>query len=180
MDGKPISLTATEIEGLEQIISVGHKWLDGSIPAYPNLILKMGRAFLEGQNGGNPQELYLNEIETWYLREILPTNMKVRGEPIGLTIKKKLYPLMLDFEAEKYSSAAGSRYGFSSIDEPLARKDVILEQELPRPEATTEDPEEPLESKGMMDVLPQDMEQNCHGSDETVDGIEPARDQPSD
>ena len=78
----------------------------------------MGRAFLEAQNGGNPQELYLSEIETWYLREILPTNMKVRGEPIGLAIKKKLYPLLLDFEAEKYSSAAGNRYGFSNHPPP--------------------------------------------------------------
>jgi len=180
MDGKLVTFTATEIEALEQIISVGHKWLDGSIPAYPNLILKMGRAFLEAQNGGNPQELYLSEIETWYLREILPTNMKVRGEPIGLAIKKKLYPLMLDFEAEKYSSAAGNRYGFSNIDEPFARKDVILEQEIPRPEATTEDPEGPLVSKGMMDVPPQNMEQNSHGSDETVDEVEPNRDQPDD
>lgn len=74
MDGKLVTFTATEIEALEQIISVGHKWLDGSIPAYPDLILKMGRAFLEAQNGGNPQELYLSEIEAWYLREILPTN----------------------------------------------------------------------------------------------------------
>ena len=130
MDGKLVTFTATEIEALEQIISVGHKWLDGSNPAYPDLILKIGRAFLEAQNGGNPQELYLSEIETWYLREILPTNMKVRGEPIGLAIKKKLYPLLLDFEAEKYSSAAGNRYGFSNIDEPFARKDVILEQEI--------------------------------------------------
>ncbi len=110
----------------------------------------------------------------------MPTNMKVRGEPIGLAIKKKLYSLMLDFEAEKYSSAAGSRYGFSSIDEPLVRKDVIPEQDIPRPEATTENPEEPLQSKGMMDVPPEDMEQNSHGSDETVDGVEPTRDQPSD
>ncbi len=178
MDGKLVTFTATEIEALEQIISVGHKWLDGSNPAYPDLILKIGRAFLEAQNGGNPQELYLSEIETWYLREILPTNMKVRGEPIGLAIKKKLYPLLLDFEAEKYSSAAGNRYGFSNIDEPFARKDVILEQEIPRPEATTEDLEEPLVSKGMMDVPTQNMEQNSHGSDETVDGVEPNRDQP--
>ena len=180
MDGKPITFTATEIEGLEQIISVGHKWLDGSNPAYPNLILKMGRAFLEAQNGGNPQELYLSEIETWYLREILPTNMKIRGEPIGLAIKKKLYSLMLDFEAEKYSSAAGSRYGFSSIDEPLSRKDVIPEREIPRPEATTENAEEPLEPKVMMDVPPEDMEQNSHGPNETVDRGEPNRDQTSD
>ena len=105
--------------------------------------------------------MYLSEIETWYLREILPTNMKVRGEPIGLAIKKKLYPLLLDFEAEKYSSAAGNRYGFSNIDEPFARKDVILEQEI-------------------MDVPTQNMEQNSHGSDETVDGVEPNRDQPDD
>ena len=180
MDGKLVTFTATEIEALEQIISAGHKWLDGSNPAYPDLVLKMGRAFLEAQDGGNPQELYLSEIETWYLREILPTTMKVRGEPIGLAIKKKLYPLMLDFEAEKYSSAAGNRYGFSNIDEPFARKDVILEQEIPRPEATTEDPEEPLVSKGMLDVPTQNMEQNSHGSDETVDGVEPNRDQPDD
>ena len=51
MDGKLVTFTATEIEALEQIISVGHKWLDGSNPAYPDLILKMGRAFLEAQNG---------------------------------------------------------------------------------------------------------------------------------
>ncbi len=108
MDGKLVTFTATEIEALEQIISVGHKWLDGSNPAYPNLILKMGRAFLEAQNGGNPQELYLSEIETWYLREILPTNMKVRGEPIGLAIKKKLYPLLWTLRRKSIAARPGT------------------------------------------------------------------------
>ena len=107
MNGKPVTFTVTEIEGIEQIISAGHKWLDGSNPAYPNLILKIGRAFLEAQGEGKQQELYLSEMEAWYLREIVPTNMRVRGEATGLAIKRKLYPVLLDFEAEKYSSLAG-------------------------------------------------------------------------
>ena len=32
----------------------------------------------------------------------------------------------------------------------------------------------------IMDVPTQNMEQNSHGSDETVDGVEPNRDQPDD
>ncbi len=143
MDGKPVTFTATEIEGLEQIVSAGHKWLDGSNPAYPNLILKMGRAFLEAQSGGRPQELYLSEMEAWYLREIVPTGMRVRGEATGLAIKRKLYPLLLEFEAEKYSRAAGSRYGFSISDEPLTRKDALKGRELEGPGTPTESPSEP-------------------------------------
>lgn len=125
MNGKPINLTSQEIEGLEQVVSAGHKWLDGTNPAYPGLILKIGRAFLEALNRGGPQELYLSEPEAWYLREIVPGNMRVRGEVVGQSIKKKLYPIILDFDAEKYSHAAGARYGFSAVEEPLTRDDVL-------------------------------------------------------
>ena len=45
MSGKPATFTPSEIEGIEQIVSAGHKWLDSSNPAYPDLILKIGRAF---------------------------------------------------------------------------------------------------------------------------------------
>ena len=128
MDGKPVNFTATEIEGIEQIISAGHKWIDGTNPAYPDLILKLGRAFLEVQGEGKGQELYLSEMEAWYLREIVPTNMRVRGESIGMAIKKKLYPLLLEFSAERYSNVALSRFGYSTIEEPLTREDAILEE----------------------------------------------------
>jgi hypothetical protein len=128
VNGKPIRLTAQEVEGLEQVVSAGHKWIDGTNPAYPGLILKVGRAFLEALNHGSPQELYLSEAEAWYLREIVPANMRVRGEAVGQGIKKKLYPLILDFDAEKYSQAAAARYGLSAVEEPLTRDDVLKQQ----------------------------------------------------
>lgn len=95
MDGKPIKLTAQEVEGLEQVVSAGHKWIDGSNPAYPGLILKIGGAFLEAVGRGGGQELYLSEQEAWYLREIVPANMRVRGETVGQSLKRKLYPILL-------------------------------------------------------------------------------------
>ena len=128
MEGNPIEFTPVEIEGLDQVVSAGHKWMDGSNPAYPALILKIGRAFLNAQHEGIPQELYLSEVEAWYLREIVPTNMRVRSEVVGIAIKSKLYPILLDFEAEKYSQAAGRRYGLSSIEEPLSKKDALVER----------------------------------------------------
>ena len=141
MNGKPVTFTATEIEGLEQIISAGHRWLDGSNPAYPDLILKMGGAFLEVENGAEAHEMYLSEMEAWYLREIVPTNLRVKGEAIGLAIKGKLYPVLLDFDAEKYSAVAGIKYGFSTVEEPLTRRDAIQEQEAIEPESPHESSE---------------------------------------
>ena len=138
MEGKPIDLTPAEIEGLEQVISAGHKWMDGSNPAYPALILKIGRAFLNAQREGISQELYLSEVEAWYLREIVPTNMRVRSEGVGIAIKSKLYPILLDFEAEKYSQAAGKRYGFSPTEEPLTKKDALVERNEQSEEPATE------------------------------------------
>ena len=146
----------------------------GSNPAYPNLILKIGRAFLEAQDEGRHQELYLSEMEAWYLREIVPTNMRVRGEATGLGIKRKLYPLLLDFEAEKYSSLAGSRYGFSLIDEPLTRKDAIIEDEAQTPESATETTEGPQdseslsESEDVTDLQPEDREQDTQDVNENL------------
>lgn len=131
MDGKPIKLTVQEVEGLEQVVSAGHKWIDGSNPAYPSLILKIGRAFLETFGGCSAQELYLSEHEAWYLREIVPANMRVRGESVGQSLKRKLYPILLDFDGEKYSDAAITRYGSSEVDEPLTRDDVIKQDEPP-------------------------------------------------
>ena len=174
MEGKPVTFTATEIEGLEQIISAGHKWLDGSNPAYPNLILKLGRAFLEVQNGAQSQELYVSETEAWYLREIAPTNMRVKGETVGLAIKRKLYPLLLDFEAERYSAAAGIRYGSSTIDEPLTREDALADSAAQETEATSDitdasesgegchGVEHVLGPEAMTDLQPADVDQDHH------------------
>ena len=126
MNGKPIKLTAQEVEGLEQVVSAGHKWIDGSNPAYPGLILKIGGAFLEAIERGGHQELYLSEQEAWYLREMVPANMRVRGETVGQSLKRKLYPILLEFEAERYSEAAVTRYGSSKVEEPLTRDDAVM------------------------------------------------------
>ena len=175
MEGKPVTFTATEIEGLEQIISAGHRWLDGSNPAYPNLILKLGRAFLEVQNGAQSQELYVSEMESWYLREITPTNLRVKGEIVGLAIKRKLYPILLDFEAERYSAAAGIRYGSSTIDEPLTREDALIDSATQETESISDitDASESgegchgveyvLEPEAMTDLLPTAVDQDHHG-----------------
>ncbi|MCE2403931.1 MAG: hypothetical protein J4F43_02115 [Dehalococcoidia bacterium] len=138
MNGKPIKLTAQEVEGLEQVVSAGHKWIDGSNPAYPGLILKIGGAFLEAIGRGGHQELYLSEQEAWYLREMVPANMRVRGETVGQSLKRKLYPILLEFEAERYSEAALTRYGSSKVEEPLTREDVFRQdagpEESPAPD----------------------------------------------
>ncbi len=131
MNGKPIKLTAQEVEGLEQVVSAGHKWIDGSNPAYPGLILKIGGAFLEAIERGGHQELYLSEQEAWYLREMVPANMRVRGETVGQSLKRKLYPILLEFEAERYSEAAVTRYGSSKVEEPLTREDVFRQDAGP-------------------------------------------------
>ena len=175
MNGKPVTFTPTEIEGLEQIISAGHKWLDGSNPAYPDLILKLGRAFLDAQGDGTSQELYLSEMEAWYLREIVPSNMRVRGEGIGLAVKKKLYPIILDFEAEKYSSVAGTKYGFSTLDESFSRKDVIIEQEAEEVEAEPESTDDLPEPEDLVDVQPEDVEPSDQDAGDTVDNAEITR-----
>ena len=141
MEGKPVTFTATEIEGLEQIVSAGHKWLDGSNPAYPDLILKIGSAFLEAQDGAKSQELYLNDVQAWYLREIVPAGLRVRGETVGLVIKRKLYPLLLQFEADRYSGPAVQRYGFTPIEEPLSRNDALADQSLRDESSNLEEPE---------------------------------------
>ena len=167
MDGKPIKLTVQEVEGLEQVVSAGHKWIDGSNPAYPSLILKIGRAFLEAFGGGGAQELYLSEHEAWYLREIVPANMRVRGESVGQSLKRKLYPLLLDFEAERYSEAAITRYGSSEVDEPLTREDVFKQDEPPG--------EEPVPDIAGLLHEPQDQPVNGHvdSHDDGQDSIDP-------
>ncbi len=144
MEGKPVTFTATEIEGLEQIVSAGHKWLDGSNPAYPDLILKIGSAFLEAPDGAKPQELYLTDVQAWYLREIVPSGLRVRGETVGLAIKRKLYPLLLQFEADRYSGPAIRRYGFTPMEEPHSRNDALADQN-PRDDASILDETEVVE-----------------------------------
>jgi hypothetical protein len=194
VDGKPVNFTATEIEGIEQIISAGHKWIDGTNPAYPDLILKLGRAFLEVQGEGKGQELYLSEMEAWYLREIVPTNMRVRGESIGMAIKKKLYPLLLEFSAERYSNVALSRFGYSTIEEPLTREDAIRE-EIEEAEADPDLAEEDLQEEinditDPVDITdtsqpedfppPQDSQEAGQSENVDVDNPGPNKDQPSE
>ena len=160
MHGKPIKLTVQEVEGLEQVVSAGHKWIDGSNPAYPGLILKIGGAFLEAVDRGGVQDLYLSEQEAWYLREIVPANMRVRGESVGQSLKRKLYPLLLEFEAERYSDAAVTRYGSSRVEEPLTREDVF------RQGASPEDASQPGENDAVHQAHDRPAEGRAHSGDE--------------
>jgi hypothetical protein len=164
VDGKPIKLTAQEVEGLEQVVSAGYKWIDGSNPAYPGLILKIGGAFLEAVGRGGGQELYLSEQEAWYLREIVPANMRVRGETVGQSLKRKLYPILLEFEAERYSDAAITRYGSSNVEEPLTREDAFRQDAGP----------EAAPAPGDTVILRQPEAQGTDGHVDSHDGKDPA------
>ena len=188
MSGKPATFTPSEIEGIEQIVSAGHKWLDSSNPAYPDLILKIGRAFLESQASGTPQELFLSETESWYLREVVPTSMRVTGEAVGGAIKKKLYPLLLQFDAERHTTSVVSQYGLSAVDDPLSGADVHFDQDDPaqpnsdRLDEASPGPDALLEQKTTTPEapIPEEADQAAESpTTETLTGLDEA-DGPSD
>ncbi len=100
-DSKPIELTREETYALESVLK-NDDTEDGVRVARP-LLLKIGSAFLQQNQDGSeltPVTITLTEKEAWLARDRIPITLQIGHQPAGLTLKTKLYKLLIEFDTE--------------------------------------------------------------------------------
>jgi hypothetical protein len=116
---KLLELTREETYALESVLK-NDDTEDGVRIAKP-LLLKLGSAFLQqNQEGGEltPVTLALTEKETWLARDRVPITLQIGHQPVGLTLKKKLYRLLLDFDTDAQAGEV-----MKDLEASVGRKD---------------------------------------------------------
>lgn len=73
------------------------------------LLLKLGSAFVSQQDRPDDVMLAFTEAELWLLREKVPMSARVGSDPCGITLKKKVYAGLLEFDAAKKADIAVAR-----------------------------------------------------------------------
>ena len=98
---KLLDLTREETYALESLLK-NDDAEEGVRVAKP-LLLKIGSAFVQqNEDGGEltPVPIALTEKEAWLARDRIPITLQIGHQPVGLTLKKKLYRILLEFDTE--------------------------------------------------------------------------------
>lgn len=102
----PYELMALEsVLSPSEVAAEGERALAASVPSM-ELCRKIGSALLVGHASRSPTEIALTEREAWALRERVGIFMAVgQRQDVGLSIKLKLYRLLLDFDTAAQTGA---------------------------------------------------------------------------
>ncbi len=98
---KLLELTREETYALESVLK-NDDTEEGVRVAKP-LLLKIGSVFVQQSQDGNeltPVTIALTEKEAWLSRDRIPITLQIGHQPVGLTLKKKLYRILLEFDTE--------------------------------------------------------------------------------
>ena len=112
-----IELTFNEVTLLCDAITLETAGPEGE-GAYPDLMLKIGSAFIDSGPDKPRVKVMLTREELWMIREICKTPMTVGPEKVGLNLLRKIYPALRELHADEEVHGAVARIGEGSYDEP--------------------------------------------------------------
>lgn len=121
---KPIELTREETYALESVLK-NDDTEEGVRVAKP-LLLKLGSAFIQQNQDGSeltPVTLALTEKEAWLARDRIPVTMQIGHQPVGLTLKKKIYRILLEFDTEAQAGEIVEDLA-AAVEPPLTGKEA--------------------------------------------------------
>ena len=93
--------------------------------APPELLLKLGSAFLELFDSGDSTPVELDEDDLWLLREVTNSGISYNGERIGLSLKKKIYTALHDMYVSEVLDEMELPPVDLSITEPNMNRDRL-------------------------------------------------------
>lgn len=122
-DSYNLSLTLNESTYLSDCLSCFTKAPDHegnpSQGVYPELLLKVGSAFMELVEERVPvSQIRVTITELWVLREMAKSGVKLGSESVGIALMKKVYAGLLTLSAGSESHAAVVRFGETTDEEP--------------------------------------------------------------
>lgn len=112
-----IRLTMKEITYLSDALSMFSEGPSKDVRAYPELLLKIGAAFLEVRED-TTIPLVLVEDELWMVRETAKSGAMVGPEKVGLNLMLKVYAALRAVCAQGAVHAAVMQAGDGQEDEP--------------------------------------------------------------
>ena len=83
-----------------------------------DLFLQIGEIILSG----SPMKVAVSEQDLWRIREAIPYSHMVGREPVGLTLKKKVYECLLNMDIERELGLP-----VSTVEEPSFDKRGLVE-----------------------------------------------------
>ncbi|MDY6907861.1 MAG: hypothetical protein SV910_06480 [Chloroflexota bacterium] len=103
-----------------EAIAIDHLCKNDDLPR--EMFLQIGQVLLSGE----PAPVSVSEGELWRLREVVPYAYTVGKEPVGLSLKHKVFQCLLDMDMER---EVGIPLG--SIEEPAYDKERLVERNHP-------------------------------------------------
>ncbi|MBI1971547.1 MAG: hypothetical protein HYS52_01715 [Candidatus Wildermuthbacteria bacterium] len=116
-EAKTIELTREETYALESVLK--NDDTEEGVRVAKALILKIGSALMQQNQEGAESALVtiaMTEREAWLARDRIPITMQIGHQPVGLSIKKKIYRILLEFDTE---SKAGDM--IRELDQSIGR-----------------------------------------------------------
>jgi len=104
-DTYPLQLTVLESYYISDAVSEHTPNLpppDGEFHAYPDFILKMGGAILEGTETKRDVTVEMSLVELRVIREVCKTSIVVGSERVGVNLLLKVYEGLRTLSAEGY------------------------------------------------------------------------------
>lgn len=95
-----LTLLAHRLTPSEVSMRTEGSFLPPDVPS-KELCLKIGSALLQAMESNGEVEIAINEHEGWALRERVSPFEQVATLPVGLSITKKLFGLLLEFDGER-------------------------------------------------------------------------------
>lgn len=87
-----------------------------------DVFLQIGEIILSGA----PMKVAVSEQDLWRIREAVPYSHMIGKEPVGLTLKKKVYECLLNMDIERELGIP-----VSTVDEPHFDKKGLVEGKPP-------------------------------------------------
>ena len=103
-----------------EAIAIDHLCKNEHFPM--ELFLQMGQIILSGE----PTRVSISEGDLWKIRETVPYAYMIGKEPVGLTLKHKVYKCLLDMDLEREIGIP-----VSSTEEPRFNKEGLVEWKSP-------------------------------------------------
>ena len=118
-----VIIDGKEMQGLTTLRNMSGS---ATIPVSIDLIQKIGRAVLfttDNKNGGKEALVEVDESDLLALREVAQSYIKIDGELIGITLKRKVLSLLLDNSySEEIKKQKDIRYWLRTLNQLAPRE----------------------------------------------------------
>lgn len=115
-----IEITHLEARCLSDALSLHQQGPPDAVEAgpYPELLLKIGRVFLDATLGGQPIAVTFTWHELWAMREFAKTPIAYGPEPVGYNLARKIYAALLAESADREAYGIRLQLGETGKNEP--------------------------------------------------------------